>query len=757
VAPTQPAEEPRAEFPFELSESKLHVPVPRPGIVSRGDLLDRLGKPHSPNLISVVAPAGYGKTTLLAQWAAAKRPGVAWVSADRRDNDPTVLLAGLAAAADRVEPLDRSVFRAIATPDDARTVVPVLVSALASMHRPIAIALDHAEAITSRDSLDVITELALSLPPGTELAIASRNPLALPLARLRSEARVLEIGAADLAMGHGEASSLLEEAGVDLSDRDLSELVARTEGWPVGLYLAALAMKTGSPRAEAAFSFTGDDRFMSDYIRSELLDRASVDEASFLTRTSILDRMCGPLCDTVLETQGSSDHLEELDRRNLLVVPLDRRRVWYRYHQLFRELLLAELSRREPDMIPVLHKRAAAWCEHNGRPETAIEHAQAAGDIGLVARLVLGSMQPVWASGRVETVLGWLEWLEDKPWLEPHHLAVAVHGALILAQLGRPAAVERWAAAAEQTAVSGIVPDGDAGESLLAFMRAALCQHGVAQMRRDARSALEGLSPASPHRWAMLHSEGLACLLEGDPFTADSLFARAAQAADEFATPPAVALALTERGIAEIERGDWQAAERLSDQALSIVREGQFDSYWSSALVFAFGARIAARRADALATRELAAKATRLRPLLTHALPVVSVQALLELGRAYLAIGDLGGTRAVLQQAQEILEQRADLGILPQQATELRERLGTLGAATGGASTLTRAELRLVPFLCTHLTLNEISERLYVSRNTIRTQTASIYRKFGVTSHSDAVRTMHEQGLIELPSLSRTG
>jgi LuxR family transcriptional regulator, maltose regulon positive regulatory protein len=756
VAPTPLSQGPRAEFPFELSESKLHVPVLRPGIVNRGDLLDRLQKPHTPSLISVVAPAGYGKTTLLAQWAAAKRPRVAWVSADREDNDPTVLLAGLAAAADRVEPLDRSVLRAIATPDDARTVVPVFVSALASMHRPIAIGLDHAEAITSRDSLDVITELALSLPPGTELAIASRDPLALPLAKLRSEARVLEIGASDLAMGHGEASSLLKEAGVDLSVQDLDELVARTEGWPVGLYLAALAMNAGSPRTEAAFSFTGDDRFMSDYIRSELLDRASGAEASFLTRTSILDRMCGSLCDTVLETQGSSDHLEELDRRNLLVVPLDRRRVWYRYHQLFRELLLAELSRREPDMIPVLHQRAASWCEHNGRPETAIEHAQAAGDIGLVARLVRESMQPVWASGRVETVLGWLEWLEDKPWLEPHHLAVAVHGALILAQLGRPAAVERWAAAAEQTAVSGIVPDGDE-ESLLAFMRAALCQHGVAQMRRDARSAFEGLSPASPHRWAMLHSEGLACLLEGDPFTADALFARAAQVAAEFATPPAVALALTERGIAEIDRGDWQAAERLSDQALSIVREGQFDSYWSSALVFAFGARIAARRVDALETRELAAKATRLRPLLTHALPVVSVQALLELGRAYVAIGDLGGARAVLQQAQEILDQRPDLGLLPQQATELRARLGTVGTATGGASTLTRAELRLVPFLCTHLTLNEISERLYVSRNTIRTQTASIYRKFGVTSRSEAVRTMHEQGLIELPSPSRTG
>jgi LuxR family maltose regulon positive regulatory protein len=731
--------------------------MPRPGIVNRPELLDRLVEPGTPSLISVVAPAGYGKTTVLAQWAAVKQRRVAWVSADRGDNDPAVLLAYLAAAADRIEPVDPSLFRSIAIPDTARMVVPLLVSALASMTRPIAIGLDQAEAITSRDSLDVITELALSLPPGTELAIASRDPLPLPLPRLRSEARVLEIGVDDLAMGREEASLLLKEAGVDLSVPDLDELVERTEGWPVGLYLAALAMNAGSPTTEAAFSFTGDDRFMGDYIRSELLDRVSGAEVSFLTRTSILDRMSGPLCDAVVDTQGSGALLEELDRRNLLVVPLDRRRAWYRYHQLFRELLLAELGRRESDMIPLLHQRAAAWCEQNGRPETAIEHAQAAGDAGLVARLVLEWMQPFWASGRAETVLLWLEWLEDNAWVGPQFLAIAAHGALVLAQLGRPGAVERWAAAAEQAAAGGTLADGDTGNSVLAFMRAALCEHGVTQMRRDARAALDGVGPNSPHRWAMLHTEGLACLLEGDPFTADSWFFRAAQTAVEFATPPAVALALAERGIAAIERGDWRAAETLADQGLAIVREGQLDSYWSSALVFAFGARVAAHHGDVVKTHDLAARATRLRPLLTHALPVVSMQALLDLANAQLATGDLGGARAVLQQAQEIVEQRPDLGLLPQQTAELQEKLGSLDVVVGGgASSLTRAELRLVPLLCTHLTLNEISERLYVSRNTIRTQTASIYRKFGVSSRSEAVRTMHEQGLIELPPLSRT-
>jgi LuxR family transcriptional regulator, maltose regulon positive regulatory protein len=735
------------EFPFTLSDAKLQPPVLRPGMVTRATLLDRMVRPEAPSLISVVAPAGYGKTTLLAQWAAAKQPRVAWVSADRGDNDPAVLLAYLVAAVDRVEDVDRSLLRAIASPGDARTVVPLLMSTLASMTAPMVIGLDHAEAITSRGSLDLIVELAMSLPPGSQLAIASRDTPPIPSARLRSQGRVLEIGVEDLAMGSADACSLLEEAGVVLSARELDALVERTEGWAAGLYLAALAMNAGSPRTEAGFSFTGDDRFMGDYLRSELLDRVSRAEVTFLTRTSILDRMCGPLCDAVLDAKGSGDQLEELDSRNLLVVPLDRRRVWYRYHQLFRELLLAELSRREPDMISTLHRRAAAWCVQNGRPETAIEYAQAAGDAGLVSQLVLDSMHSVWASGRVDTVLSWMEWLESTPWAEPQFVAIAAHGALILAQLGRPGAVERWAAAAEQTAAIGIRHNGDAPDSVISFMRAALCQHGVAHMRRDARAALDGLTPASPHRWAMLHTEGLAHLLEGDPVKADSLFAHAANVAASSGTPPAVALTLAERGIAAIDRGDRPAAETFSDEALAIVGQGQFDNYWTSALVFAFGARIAAHRGDVATTVELAAKAARLRPLLTYALPVVSVQALLDLGRAYVAIDDQGGARTVLRQAQEIFEQRPDLGVLPQQATELGARLGSRDALGGGASTLTSAELRLLPFLSTHLTLNEIGERLYVSRNTVKTQAASIYRKIGVSSRRQVVKAMHEQGL----------
>ncbi len=719
----------------------------RSGIVARTALVDRLTAGRAPGVISVVAPAGYGKTMLLAQWAEARLPWAAWVSADNRDNDPVVLLTYLAVALDRVDRISSEVFRALASSAVGVTVIPPLVAAIASMRQPVALVLDHADAITNPDCLDLINELALSLPPGSQLALASRDSLRLPAARLRAQGGIVEIGVDDLAMGDGEASWLLKEAGVDLADRDVHALVERTEGWPAGLYLAALAMKAGSPRSEAGFSLTGDDRFVGDYLRAEFLDRVSRADVSFLTRTSILDRMCGSLCDATLNRKGSSRVLEQLESRNLLVVPLDRRRHWYRYHQLFRELLHAEFRRREPEMMAELHSRAAAWYEANGMPEVAIEHAQAADDADRVARVVLNVMQPVWASGRVDTVLRWMEWLEDKSQVE-HYSAIAVHGALILALLGRPGEAERWAAAAERASSTGSLPDGSTIEGSLAYLRALLCRHGIDEMRRDAQIAWEGLSPASPYRATMLHTEGVSYLLQGDPDRADPILAHAVDVATSAGALPFVPVILAERGIVAIERGDWPGAEALAEQALTIVQKGHFDHYWTSALVYAWGARVAIYRGDLAQARQHVARAARLRPLLTYALPVVSAQALLLLARSYIALGDRSGARAVLGQARDIFQQRPDLGDLPKQAAELRAKLDTITAGTAGAPSLTTAELRLLPLLSTHLTLGEISERLYVSRNTVKTQAIAVYRKFGVSSRGAAITRMHELGLL---------
>ena len=455
---------------FALSESKLRRPAGRRGIVARPALVDRLRSKDSPAVISIVAPAGYGKTTLLAQWAESWQQRIAWVSADHRDNDPAVLLTYVATALDRVEPITPVVLRTLAFSGATITVVPLLASAIASMHQPVALVLDDAEAITNPECIDAISELALSFPAESRFAIASRDTGLLPLSRLRPQGGFIEIGADDLAMSDREAAALLSGAGVDAGPHDVDALVDRTEGWPTGLYLAALAMRAGSPRTEAGFSVTGDDRFVGDYLRSELLDRVSPSEVAYLTRTSILDRMCGGLCDAVVGWTGSARILEQLESRNLLVVPLDRRREWYRYHNLFRELLHAELRRREPDLVARLHSEAAQWYEANGRPEAAIDHAKAAGDAERVARLVLNVMQPVWASGRIDTVLNWVEWLDDRTGVE-HYSGIAAHAALILALLGRPGDAERWAAAAERDPGTETLPDGNTMAAKLSQFR----------------------------------------------------------------------------------------------------------------------------------------------------------------------------------------------------------------------------------------------------------------------------------------------
>jgi len=731
---------------FALSESKLRQPAGRPGIVARPALVDQLRSRATP-VISVVAPAGYGKTTLMAQWAEVWQPRVAWVSADHRDNDPAVLLTYLATAVNRVEPITPAVLTALARPGNAIAVVPLLAAAIGSMRRPMALVLDDAEAITNPDCIDTIIELALSFPAGSRFAIVSRDTSLLPAARLRAHGSIVEIGADDLAMSDQEAAELLSGAGVDVGARDIDALVQRTEGWPAGLYLAALAMRAGSPHSDAGFSVTGDDRFVGDYLRSELLDRVSRAEVAFLTRTSILDRMCGGLCDAVVGRRGSSRTLEQLESRNLLVVPLDRRREWYRYHHLFRELLHAELRRREPELVAPLHSRAAQWYEANAMPEAAIDHAMAACDAGRVARLVLNQMQPVWASGRIDTVLSWMQWLEGRNDVE-HYSGIAAHAALIFALLGRPGEAERWAAAAERDPPTGTLPDGNTMAATLVYLQALLCRSGIAQMRRDAQLALAELSPASPYRATMLHTEGLSHLLEGDLDRADPLLAHAFDVATGVGAMPFLPVVLAERGIVAVLRDDWHEADAFADQALAVVQDGSLDRYWTSALVYAFVARCALHRGDLQRGRDYVARAARLRPLLSSALPVVSAQTLLELARCYISLGDIGGARAVLRQAQDIFGQRPGLGNLPRQASELHTMLSSNPAAMHGASSLTTAELRLLPLLPTHLTLGEIAERHHVTRNTVKTQAIAIYRKFGVSSRRAAISRMHELGLL---------
>ena len=365
----------------------------RPGTVRRSLLIERLARGDAPPIVSVVAPAGYGKTTLLSQWAERNGQAFAWVSVDEADNDPKVLLSYVAEALDTVEPISGRVFDALASPASPASsvpgsVVPRLGSAFASMRAPVALVIDDVQAQRNAESRAAVAARADHVPEGSRLALAGRDQPPLRVARLRAEGKLLAIGPEDLSLTPAEASALLRNVDLALGEDEVAELHRRTEGWPAGLYLAALYLKEGGPLRRAGVAFGGDARLVSEYLEAEFLARISRQQREFLTRTAVLERLCGPLCNAVLERGVSADMLAGLARSNLLLVPLDQRGQWYRYHRLFRDMLLAGLERTEPGLIPALRRRAAAWCLRNGLEEEALEYSIAAGDVDATAELV---------------------------------------------------------------------------------------------------------------------------------------------------------------------------------------------------------------------------------------------------------------------------------------------------------------------------------------------------------------------------------
>jgi LuxR family transcriptional regulator, maltose regulon positive regulatory protein len=736
--------------PLELVESKLAIPFTRKGIVPRPALVERLRASSSVPVVAVLAPPGYGKTTLLFQWAEADDRPFAWVSLDRRDNDPKVLLTYVAVALDRIEPLAPALYAAMSAPGASirEALVPRLGAALAAITRPLVLVLDDVHLLRDRDGADALTTLVEHLPAGSQMAIAGRGTESLPIGRLRADGRVLEMGTRDLALDVRDASSLVRSAGVQITRGQMRSLVDQTEGWPVGLYLAALSIKAGGRGPSSAAAFAGDDRFIADYIRSEFLENLSRTAVSFLTRTSVLDALSGSLCDAVLERSGSAKALRSMERKNLLLLPLDREGTWYRYHHLFRDLLRAELNRREPDLGATLLGRAAAWCEENGRPEDALEYAQEAGDAGRAARLLPSIMLPAHNDGRLTTIRTWLAWFADHD-LIGRYPAVDALGAGVLALMGEAAEADRWIAAAKPAERGSLLPDGVTPyAALLAIVRAVMCAEGARRVEVDAAFARDQVPEESPWRATALLVHGIANLLTGRDVEAEVDLEDAIEVGERSGSPDTAAVALCELAMVAMARGKWGDALRDARRAASIVHRAHLEEYVTSAMVHAVRARLALHQGDLAGAHRDLVSAQRLRPRLTYALPWMAVQVRLELARAYLSLADRAGARTMVREADEIVRRRPDLGVLGGELDDVRRQIDSGPATPPGMSTLTTAELRLLPYLPTHLTFPEISERLFLSRHTIKTQAISIYRKLCVSSRSEAIQQARDLGLI---------
>ena len=737
---------------FDLVASKLLRPWVRPGTVRRSGLLDWLADGDAHRLVSVAAPAGYGKTTLLSQWAERSGQAFAWVSVEQPDNDPKVLLTYVAEALDAVEPIGGRVFDALTSPGSSvlGSVVPRLGSAFSLMIRPVVLVLDDVHVLRNHECRAALSVLADHVPPGSRLVLAGRTEPPLRIARLRAEGRILEIGPGELSLTQAEASSLLRNAGIVLGEQDVAELHQRTEGWPAGLYLAALYLREGGPFASAAVSFGGDDRLVSEYMESEFLARISSRQRVFLTRTAVLERMSGPICDAVLELPGSAATLADLERSNLLLVPLDRRGQWYRYHHLFRDMLLSQLYRREPDLVAVLRRRAASWCVRNDLPEDALEYSIAAGDIDTAARLVEKLGVPTHRQGRFTTLERWFRWLEDRGGIEGHPMA-AVLAALFFALTGRPAEAERWADVVDHWQYRDTAwPDDPHAKAHAAILRALMCRGGVEQVRADADEAVRRCAAENIVTPAPALYQGLGRVLSGDLDGGDASFEAAISAGEQAGAHETLAVTLCERSLVAMARGQWGQAEVLAGQARAVLRRAGIEESYATPLICAVHARVAMHRRDVAAARQELVRAQRLRPLLTYAMPQLAVQARIELTRVHLALADVAGARTLMSEVSELLGHRPGLGTLVGETRVLQDRLSDeRDASYPGASSLTTAELRVLPLLATHLSFSEIADQLFLSPNTVRSQAMSIYRKLGASSRSQAVAHSRELGLLE--------
>jgi LuxR family maltose regulon positive regulatory protein len=413
-------------------------------------------------------------------------------------------------------------------------------------------------------------------------------------------------------------------------------------------------------------------------------------------------------------------------------------------------MLLAELDRREPELIPVLRRRAAGWCLANGLPEEALEYFIAAGDVGAAADLVVMLGIPVYRQGRAATVRRWFGWLDERGGIETRPL-VAVLAGIVAAASARPVDALRWADAVDRWQYGDTARPGDpAVEAWAAVLRALLCRHGIEQMQADAVEATRGLAAQNIITPTAALLYGIARFLAGDLDGSDAAFQDALGVGEGAGAPEDFAVTLCERSLVAMARGDWDSAEALASQARTVLRRAGVEDSFATSLVCAVHARTALHREDLPAAQRELITAQRTRPLLTYALPHLAVQARIELTRVHNALADPAGARTLLREIDELLRRRPGLGTLAGEAEALQDRLAKhRGSAAPGASALTAAELRLLPLLSTHLSFPEIAEDLFLSPHTVKSQAKSIYRKLGTSSRSQAVTRSRELGLLE--------
>ncbi|TAK00161.1 MAG: helix-turn-helix transcriptional regulator [Chloroflexota bacterium] len=736
-------------------ETKLTPARVRAEHVSRGQLLAALGTGDARKLTLVAAPPGFGKSTLLAEWAALPGgPAFAWLSLDENDNDPGRFFTYVAAALRRVVPgLGERGLAALRSPgaDLVDVVLPHFLNDLAGLDRDLVLVIEDYHVITNPEVHRALAYLIERSPGVLRVVLSTREDPPLPLGRLRARGDLAEIRAGDLRFSDEEARAFLTRAlGLELSIDDVRRLQERAEGWPAALYLAALSLR-GRPDPSAVIDrYAGDDRYLVDYLTTEVLARQTPELRTFLLRTSILQRFCGALCDALTGRDDSAARLVELEGANLLLVPLDTKREWYRYHHLFGDLLRHELAATERVELPELHRRAGAWFRDAGLIVDAARHSIAAGDVAAVAELVSRHYGTFVDHGQLATVIGWLEAIPEHVAAEDWLLGFAA--AIVCAHAGRLDDAERWLRLAEgapPVTRNGQEPAGPLA-AVAGYLR--LLRGDLGASVALERRALAAAAAADP-TWALAPQMVLAPGLwwTGGAVEARAIYEAIARTAHPAGISAAVVFSLGNRAAIALDDGDEPAAESLAREATELMQTAALDDHpWAAMAHIVHGTLLGRRGELRSAVEEIEhgiALGERLRAwqLIAHGS--------LALAEVRQRQHEPAAARRLLARVRDILGSLPDPGdgLARLERTEKALRLrGTRDRDATAAPfwELSQREIEVLRLLPSRLSQREIAAELYVSFNTIRTHTRVIFSKLGVTSRAEAVARARELGLL---------
>jgi LuxR family transcriptional regulator, maltose regulon positive regulatory protein len=710
-------------------------------------------------LVLVEAPAGYGKSSLVAQWRASPAEGrrFAWMSADSRDNDVVRFWWHLVAALQRASPeLEARDLLGRLRPSAAglaEWLLPALVNELASLSEPVVIAVDDYQLISSLECHEYMAFLLTHLPPTAQVVLVTRVDPPLPIGRLRASGDLAEIKTAELRFTAMQADELVRTVGtVQLDEADLGVLLERTEGWPAGVYLAALSLRGQPSPGQFVRQFSGDNRFIVEFFVEEVLGSQPQAIMEFLCRTAILDRFTPSLCDAVAGTSNAAGIIHGLEGENLFLVALDDDRHWYRYHRLFGQMLLSLLTETEPENVPALHARASRWHRQRGSAGEAIAHALAAGDDEEAVAVIADHWPAATAAGHIAEFQAWLDSIGDDRILAS---PVAAHCAAWCAALsGDRASLTRWLAVIEARGDDGPLPDGMRSlKSSAALLRGVFGHDGIRDMRESATLSVDlEADPASPWYALARTALGAALYLSGEfgaavaPLRDAVLYSSASSALTRM-------LACSVSAVVAVERGQLDHAQELARTAREIVVSSDLGQEPNAAPAYTAYGAVSVMRGRLVEARDEFEHALRLRRPWFGISPWVSVDTMLRLTPVLYQLGGSAAAASLLGEAADLLAALPD-GADAQlsRVRQLEERLSIRSQSL--PEPLTEREEEVLRLLRGPLSLRQIGEELSLSGNTIKTHVKNIYRKLDVSSRQEALEQGRAAGIL-LPAGSR--